>query len=89
MRPGAMFARVQDSTHGVHEASLKPLHDYVLCRLELDMQLDINTDIYPVEETDTLKLALSYTLDLDGGADEGNFGAQTQAFLKGQKVRNM
>ncbi|CAG9463541.1 unnamed protein product [Pedinophyceae sp. YPF-701] len=53
-------------------------------RLDVSMTLDVNSDIYPVAEAERLNVALAYTLDLDGAEDEGQYGRQTQAFVKGQ-----
>lgn len=35
---------------------------------KMDMLLDVNTEIYPLEESDRFKMALAYTLSLNGQA---------------------
>eukprot|EP01027_Heterolobosea_sp_BB2_P026133 GEZU01040178.1.p1 GENE.GEZU01040178.1~~GEZU01040178.1.p1 ORF type:complete len:154 (+),score=49.19 GEZU01040178.1:46-507(+) len=40
---------------------------------EMDLTLDINTDIYPINKDDRLNVALATSLSLDGSPDEGRY----------------
>eukprot|EP00033_Pygsuia_biforma_P001071 GCRY01001218.1.p1 GENE.GCRY01001218.1~~GCRY01001218.1.p1 ORF type:complete len:145 (-),score=9.71 GCRY01001218.1:328-762(-) len=40
---------------------------------EMDLILDINTDIYPVDIADKFSFALASTLKLDGSPDDGSY----------------
>ncbi|KAJ5077912.1 DNA-directed RNA polymerases i ii and iii subunit rpabc3 [Anaeramoeba ignava] len=38
---------------------------------DVELTLDVNTDIYPVKLNDKFKIAIASTLSLDGEADQG------------------
>jgi hypothetical protein len=42
---------------------------------EMDIEVDINTDLYPLQIGDRFKLALASTLDPRGRPDDGTYGA--------------
>jgi len=44
-----------------------------------DMLLDVNIELYPIEEGEKITVALAYTLNRDGRPDEGHYGKETQA----------
>jgi DNA-directed RNA polymerase I, II, and III subunit RPABC3 len=50
---------------------------------EMDLLLDVNTDVYPVELSERLTLALATTLDLEGRAETGHwdYGKSDRASL--------
>eukprot|EP00741_Cyanophora_paradoxa_P003820 tig00000718_g3714.t1 len=48
---------------------------------ELDLVLDINTDVYPMEAGNKFSLALASTLHLDGKPDEGVYDQSNYASL--------
>ena len=40
---------------------------------EMDLTLDINSEVYPMKQGEKFTLALASTLDLDGKPDDGLF----------------
>jgi len=48
---------------------------------EMELILDVNTDIFPLEINQKLSFALSSTLNLDGTPDEGTFDQSSKPSL--------
>ncbi|CAK0779870.1 hypothetical protein CVIRNUC_004876 [Coccomyxa viridis] len=46
---------------------------------EMDLMLDVNTSIYPLQDGDKFSLALAKTINVDGTPTDGTFNAQMQS----------
>eukprot|EP00850_Spirogloea_muscicola_P013486 SM000091S24644 [mRNA] locus=s91:493486:494553:- [translate_table: standard] len=53
-------------------------------QFDMDLLLDVNVDVYPLQRDDKFALALAPTLNLDGSQDEGFFDQSKKKSLMDQ-----